>query len=57
LCVEQKATTQGIKISKAVELVLITRQETVVLPRAEPTMVERVLVVIRMRYNEPIFNQ
>jgi hypothetical protein len=33
--VEQKATTQGIKMSKKVEPILVTRQEIVVLPRAK----------------------
>ncbi len=54
--VEQLATTQGIKMSRGVELVLVTRQETIILPRAKPTIVEGVPMVIKMRYNEPIFN-
>jgi hypothetical protein len=36
--VEQKITTQGIKMSRGVELVLVTRQEIIVLLRAKPTM-------------------
>jgi hypothetical protein len=36
--VEQKAITQGIKIFKGVELILVTRQEIIVLPKAEPTI-------------------
>jgi hypothetical protein len=55
--VEQKATIQGIKMSRRVELVLVTRQETIVLPRAKPTIVEGGPVAIRMRYNEPRFNE
>jgi hypothetical protein len=44
-------------MSKGVELVLITRQETIVLPRAKPTVAEGVLVDVKVRYNEPKFNQ
>jgi hypothetical protein len=44
-------------MSRGVELVLVTRQETIVLPKAEPIVIEGVLVVVRMRHNEPIFNQ
>jgi len=43
-------------MSKGVESILVTRQETVVLPKVEPTVVESVCVVIKVRYNEPIFN-
>jgi hypothetical protein len=42
---------------RGIELILITKQETVVLPRVESTMVECVLVVVKVRYSEPIFNQ
>jgi hypothetical protein len=34
--VEQEVATQGIKISRGGKLVLITRQETIILPRAKP---------------------
>jgi hypothetical protein len=43
-------------MSKGVELVLVTRQETVILPKVELIVAEGVLVAIRMRY-KPIFNQ
>jgi hypothetical protein len=43
-------------MSQGVELVLIIKQKIVVLLRVKSTMVERVLVVIRMIYNEPKFN-
>ncbi len=54
--VEQKATTQGIRMSKGIELILVTRQETVVLPRAKPIVAQGVLMVFRIRYSEPIIN-
>jgi len=54
--VEQLATTQGIKMSKGVELVLVTRHETIILPRTKPTIVEGVPMVVKMRYSEPRFN-
>jgi hypothetical protein len=44
-------------MSKGVEQVLVTRQEIVVLPKAKLTMVECVLVVVKMKYSEPKFNQ
>jgi hypothetical protein len=44
-------------MSRGIELVLVTRQETIVLPKAEPIVVECVIVVVRMKYSEPIFNQ
>ncbi len=34
--VEHKTVTQGIKMSKGVELIFITRQEIVTLPKVEP---------------------
>jgi hypothetical protein len=55
--VEQEVATQGIKMSIGVEPILVTRQEIVILPKVEPTTVEGVLVTIKMRYSEPIFNQ
>jgi hypothetical protein len=36
--VEQEATTQGIRMSKGVEPILVIKQETVILPKVEPTM-------------------
>jgi hypothetical protein len=36
--VEQEAIIQGIRMSRGAEPVLITRQEIVVLPKAEPTI-------------------
>jgi len=44
-------------MSIGVELVLVTRQETIILPRPKPTVVKHVLVVIRVRYSEPKLNQ
>jgi hypothetical protein len=44
-------------MSKGVESVLVTRQETIVLPMVEPIVVEGIFVAIIVRYNEPIFNQ
>jgi hypothetical protein len=55
--IEQEAATQGIKISRGIELVLVTIQETIVLPKAKLIVVEHVHVVIKVRYNEPRFNQ
>ncbi len=55
--VEQEAATQGIKISKKIKLVLVTRQEIVILPKEEVTVVEGVHVVVKVRYNEPRLNQ
>ncbi len=55
--VEQEVTIQGIRMSKGVELVLITRQESVVLPTIEPIVAKDVHVVIRVRYSEPKLNQ
>jgi hypothetical protein len=43
-------------MSRGVELVLVTRQKNVVLPKAEPTVVEGVFVAARVRYIEPKFN-
>jgi hypothetical protein len=54
--VEQKATTQGIRMSKGVESVFVTWQEIVVLPRAELIVAKGVHVVVRVRYSEPKFN-
>jgi hypothetical protein len=42
---------------KRVELIFVTRQETIILLRAKTIVIEHVHVAIRMRYNEPIFNQ
>jgi hypothetical protein len=44
-------------MSKGFEPVLVIRQETMVLPKAEPPIVEGVVVVVKVRCNEPIFNQ
>jgi hypothetical protein len=41
--VEQEVGIQGIRISKGVELVLITKQETVILPRVELIVTRGVL--------------
>ncbi len=55
--VEQETTTQGIRMSKGVELVLVIKQETIVLLRAQPTVAQGVFVAIKVKYNEPKFNQ
>ncbi len=44
-------------MSKGIELVLVTRQETIVLPKAKPIVAKGVLVAIRVKYNEPKLNQ
>jgi hypothetical protein len=44
-------------MSKGVELVLVTRQETVILPKAEPIIAQGVLVVVKVKYSEPKLNQ
>jgi hypothetical protein len=43
-------------MSKAVESVLVTRQEIIVLLRAKPIVAQGVPVVVKVRYNEPILN-
>jgi hypothetical protein len=55
--VEQEVTTQNIRISEGVELILIIRQGTVILLRAKLTIIEGVHVAVRIRYNEPRLNQ
>jgi hypothetical protein len=55
--VEQEVATQGIKMSRGVKPIFVTKQETVVLLRTKSTMVENVLVVVKMRYSEPKFHQ
>ncbi len=55
--VEQEATIQGIKMSKRVEPVLVIKQETIVLPKAKPIVVEGVPVAVKMKYSEHRFNQ
>jgi hypothetical protein len=41
---------------RGVELILVTRQETIVLLKAEPTIAKNVPLVVRVRYSEPKFN-
>jgi hypothetical protein len=48
--VEEEVATQGIILSRGVEPVLVIKQETIVLPRAKPIIVEGVFMAIRMRY-------
>jgi len=43
-------------MSNIVKPVLVTRQETIILPKAEPTITERVRVVVKVRYSEPKLN-
>jgi hypothetical protein len=55
--VEQETVTQGIRMSRGVESIIITRQETIFLPNAEPIVAESALAVVKVRYNEPKLNQ
>ncbi len=55
--VEQEATTQGIRISKRIEPVLITKQETIILPRTKPTIAKGVPMVVKVKYSEPKIKQ
>jgi hypothetical protein len=43
-------------MSKKVELVHVTRQEIVVLPKTKPIVAKHVPVAVKVRYNEPKFN-
>jgi hypothetical protein len=54
--VEHKAVIKGIKMSKGVELISAISEETIVLPKVRPTIIEGVLVAIKVRYSEPKFN-
>ncbi len=42
---------------KGVKLVLVTKQEIVVLPIIEPTVAQGVPMIFRVKYSEPRFNQ
>jgi hypothetical protein len=55
--VEQEGATQGIRMSKRVEPVLVTKQENIFLLRAKPIVVEGVLVDVKVKYSEPRLNQ
>jgi hypothetical protein len=55
--VEQEATTQGIKMSRGVDPVFVTKQEIVILPRAKPIIAQDVPMVVKIRYSEPRLNQ
>jgi hypothetical protein len=55
--VEQEVPTQGIKMSRGVELILVTRKKTVILPRIELIVAKGVHVAVKMKYNEPRFSQ
>ncbi len=55
--VEQEGTTQGFKMSRWVELVLVTRQETIVLLKVEPIITKGIPMAIKIKYSEPKFNQ
>jgi predicted amino acid racemase len=44
-------------MSKGIESILITKQEIVVVPIAEPTIAQGVSMVVKVRYNEPKLNQ
>ncbi len=54
--VEQEATIQGIKMSKGVELVLVTKQEIIILPKVKPIITQGIHVVVKVKYSKPIFN-
>ncbi len=43
-------------MSKRVEPILVTRQETIVLPKTKLAIKKGVHMAIRMRYSEPKFN-
>jgi hypothetical protein len=51
--VKQKVITQGIKMSRGVELVFVTRQKNIILPKAEPTLAKGVPMAIRVKYSNP----
>jgi hypothetical protein len=55
--VEQEGTIQGFKMSRWVELVLVTRQETIVLLKVEPIITKGIPMAIKIKYSEPKFNQ
>jgi hypothetical protein len=44
-------------MSKRVEPIFITGQKIIILPKAKPIVAKHVLMVIKVRYNEPKFNQ
>jgi hypothetical protein len=44
-------------MSKGVELVFVTSQEIIVLPKAKPIVTEGVPMVVRVKYSEPTLNQ
>ncbi len=50
---EQEVVTEGIKMSKGVEPILVTRQEIVVLLKAKLIVTKGVHVAVRARYSEP----
>jgi hypothetical protein len=43
-------------MSRGVELIFVTKQEIVDLPKAEPIVAKGVLMAERVRYSEPISN-
>jgi hypothetical protein len=44
-------------MSKGFESILVTKQETIILPKAKPIIVEGLPMVVGVRYNEPKLNQ
>ncbi len=54
--VEQEVAIQGIKMFRRVELVFVTRQKTILIPKIKPTITEDVHVAIKVKYSEPILN-
>jgi hypothetical protein len=55
--VKQKVAIRGIRMSRAIESILVIKQETVVLPRVKPIVAKGVSMAIKVRYSEPILNQ
>jgi hypothetical protein len=54
---EQKTRIQGIGMSRGVELVLVIKQEVVVLLKAEPLVAKGIPMAIKVKYSEPKLNQ
>ncbi len=55
--IEREVTTQGVRMSRRIELLLVIKQEIAVLPKIKLTLIVGVHVAVRVRYNEPKFNQ
>jgi len=57
MCLSKKLQLKSTRMSRIIELAFVTKQETIVLPRAEPIVAKGVHVAVRIKYSEPIFNQ